>query len=155
MPDHSSAPNHGATSDERIRNTLKRHIRRAFDRHDFTRAQLSEESGVGLSQIDQIMSGATDKHRRVTAEDALNLAYTLGDRAVSALVGCIHYTATKRDAEGVAATRLVADILPQVSVLAEAAADGRIDHSERPACRDAADNIIAIVTPLSSAGDAA
>jgi hypothetical protein len=154
MPDDNSVRTSAITSDERIRNVLHRHIRRAYDRHDFTRDQLARESKVHISQIDQIMSGDKAKHRRVACEDAFCLAYTLGDDAVAALVGCIHYNATKNEPEAVDARRLVASILPQVSVLAEAAADGRIDHTEVPACRDAADHIIAIVTPLSSAGDA-
>ena len=36
--------------------------------------------------------------------------------------------------------------------LAACAADGRIDHTERPDCQQAADLIIATVLPLASAG---
>lgn len=156
MADNDSAQNSGVTSDERIRNVLRRHIQRAYDRHDFTRASLAEESGVSIHQIDQIVSTDPAKHRRVTAEDAFNLAYTLGERAVTALVGSIHYTARRADAsEERRLGEVVASGLQHFSTIATAAADGRIDHTEAPACQDAADQLIATVLPFSSAGKAA
>lgn len=143
------------TSDERIRNALRRHIRRAYDTGDFTRETLARESGVSISQIDQIMAGSEAKHRRVTAEDALCLAYTLGDEAVSAFVATIRYSAKRLDEVDQQSVHLiVATGLQHFTTIATAAADGRIDHVERPGVRDAADQIIATVMPLSSAGDA-
>lgn len=148
-----SVRNPSVTSDERIRNALHRHIQRAFDKHEFSRNTLAEESGVSVCQIDQIMAGDVAKHRRVTAEDALNLAYTLGRDAVNALVATIKYSAKRLDdADAVEANLIVATILPHVSTIATAASDGRIDRLERPLCREAADQIIRTVAPLSSAG---
>lgn len=49
--------------------------------------------------------------------------------------------------------QIVADGLREFTIIAEAAADGRIDHTEAPRCKDAADKIIATVLPLSSAGE--
>lgn len=143
------------TSDERIRNVLRRLIKKAYDKHEFTRASLSQESGVNIHQIDAIVSRDVAKHRRVAAEDALCLAYTLGEEAVAALVGTINYTATHQDAEETSPAHLIATILPHVSTIAAAAADGRFDHIEMPGVRDAADGIIATVLPLSSAGEGA
>lgn len=155
MSDQESVRNSGITSDERIRNVLQRHIRKAYDKHEFARETLAEESGVSLCQIDQIMAGDPSKHRRVTCEDAFNLAYTLGDGAVNALVGCMKYTASRPGADLMAPMRLAATALQGVSVIANAAADGRIDHTEAMICREAADMIIATVAPLSSAGERA
>jgi hypothetical protein len=155
MTDQPAARNGAITSDERIRNALRRHIRRALDTHAFTRASLEKESKVSIHTIDHILTNDPAKHRRVAAEDALCLAYVLGDDAVAALVGCIHYTASRPDDGRAAAPgRIVAAGIAAFSTIANAAADGRIDHTERPACRDAADMIIATVLPLSSAGDA-
>ncbi len=152
MAHDNSAQNGGITSDERIRNVLRRHIQRAYDRGDFTRAALALESGVSLSQIDQLVSHDPAKQRRVTAEDAFNLAYTLGEAAVAALIGTIHYTASRPAGDVIAPGRLLADLLPQVAVMADCAADGRFDHTEAPRVREAADHIIASVFHLSSGG---
>lgn len=151
MHGNNAVRNSGITSDERIRNVLQRHIRKAFDKHDFTRETLADESGVSISQIDQIMAGDPAKHRRVTCEDAFNLAYVLGDQTVNALVGTMKYTASRPGVDPMAPMKIAATALQGVSVIANAAADGRIDHTEALTCRDAADMIIATVTPLSSA----
>jgi hypothetical protein len=155
MPDSPSVQNGGITSDEHIRNVLRRHIKRAFDRREFSRASLCKESGVELSQIDQINATDKAKQRRVTCEDAFNLAYTLGDDCVAALVGAIHYTTRRMEADEVDAHRIVASALPHMATIASAAADGRFDHTEMPSVRDAADQLVATFLPLSSAGGAA
>ncbi|ABD27446.1 hypothetical protein Saro_3011 [Novosphingobium aromaticivorans DSM 12444] len=152
MPRDNSAPNVGITSDEQIRNVLHRHIKRALDRREFSRASLAKESGVELFQIDQINSSDKAKHRRVTCEDAFNIAYTLGDDCVTALLGVIHYTARRIDADEVDAHHIVASALPHMATIASAAADGRFDHTERPAVQEAADHLVATFLPLSSAG---
>ncbi|BEV00098.1 hypothetical protein [Novosphingobium olei] len=151
MPDNNSVLNRGITSDGAIRTVLTRHIKRALDTRAFTRAQLARESGVHLATIDKIMNPG-DTTRRVAAEDALCLAYALGESAVSALAGCINYTASRHDEDDVQPASIVATLMEQGATIAKAAADGRFDHVERPLCRDAADAIIATVLPLSSAG---
>lgn len=141
------------TSDEQIRNVLRRHILRAYDNKVFTRTGLADESGVTIHQIDQILSRDAAKQRRVAIEDAFNLAYTLGDAAVSGLLATIHYTARRAgDDDAMAPMMIAATAMQGLSVIATAAADGRIDHAEQPLCRDAADLIIATVKPLSSLG---
>ncbi|HEX8414751.1 MAG TPA: hypothetical protein VF637_12825 [Sphingomicrobium sp.] len=152
----NSAQSGSITSDERIRNVLRRHIQRAYDNHVFTRAALAEESGVSVCQIDQIVSRDAAKQRRVAIEDAFNLAYTLGDAVVNGLLATIHYTARRTSDDDAMAPMMIAAVAMQgLSVIANAAADGRIDHMEQPGCRDAADLIIATVKPLSSLGGAA
>lgn len=152
MSDNQSVQTTSITSDEQIRNVLRRQIQRAYDKREFSRPTLAAESGVNVFKIDAIVSTDVAKHRKITCEDAFNLAYTLGDRAVSALVGTMCYTASRSRADGVDVGQLVASILPHVSTIATAASDGRIDHTEALSCRDAADGIIATMMPLSSAG---
>lgn len=152
----NSAQTGSLTSDERIRNVLRRHIQKAYDVRAFTRATLADESGVNVHQIDQIVSRDAAKQRRVAAEDALNLAYTLGDAAVNAVLAEIRYSARRTsEVEAMAPMLIAATAMQGLSVIASAAADGRIDHLEEPLCRDAADLIIATVKPLSSLGDRA
>lgn len=153
MAEFTSAQSGSITSDERIRNVLRRHIQKAYDLRAFTRQTLAQESGVNIYQIDQIVSRDSAKQRRVSAEDALCLAYTLGDEAVAALVGTISYTAHRPDATAMEPMMMAATAMSGLSIIATAAADGRIDHLEAPACREAADMIIATIKPLSSAGE--
>lgn len=152
MTDHESVQSNAVTSDERIRNVLRRHIQRAYDLREFTRDSLERESGVKVCHIDKIISRDPIK-RRIAVEDAFCLAYTLGDDAVSALIGTIHYTAQRADdSEALQLGQVVATGLQAFSTIATAAADGRIDHTEAPACQEAADMLIATIMPLSSAG---
>jgi len=151
-----SVQNGAITSDERIRNVLRRHIKRAYDNRDFTRLSLATESRVNVHTIDAIVSRDASKQRRVACEDALCIAYALGEEAVSALLATIQYAARPLDDGDAMQPMLVAATAMQhLSTIATAAADGRIDHTEAPACREAADLIIATVLPLSSAGGAA
>lgn len=152
MPDNDSVRNGAISSDEHIRNVLRRHIRKALDTREFTRETLASESRVNIHTIDAILSRDPAKKRRVAAEDALCLVYALGDEAVSAFIGLIGYTARHPDADVMSPMMIAATALQGVSVIATAAADGVFDHTERPLCREAADMIIATVTPLSSAG---
>lgn len=152
MTESISVQNGGITSDEQIRNVMRRHIQRAYDRREFNRTQLEAESGVNVYTLDAIVSRDPAKHRRINAADALNIAYALGDEAVAALVGAIHYTARRVDAEAVDAHHIVASALPHMATIASAAADGRFDHTEQPAVREAADQLVATFLPLSSAG---
>lgn len=155
MPEHNSVQNVGMTSDEQIRTILRRHIHRAYDGRTFNRGTLEKESAVNVYTIDQIVSRDPAKQRRISAADAFNLAYALGEDCVSALVGVICYTARRVDAQQVEAHHIVSSALPHMATIATAAADGRFDHTERQAVRDAADQLVATFLPLSSAGGAA
>lgn len=131
MSNDNSVQNEGIASDEQIRNVLRRHIQRASDRREFNRAQLETESNVNVYTIDAIVSRAPAKHRRITASDALNIAYALGEEAVAALVGTICYTATRGEADALAPSQIIANALPHMATIATAAADNRFDHTER------------------------
>jgi hypothetical protein len=154
MTASTSAQTGPIVSDERIRDTLRRQIERAYNvDRSFSRATLASESGVSVHTLDQIMSRNPEKKRRVTMEDAFSIAQLLGDRAVSALLSTIGYTARRMDEPDALQPMLIAaTAMAHLSTIATAAADGRIDHTEQPGCQEAADMIIATVLPMSSAG---
>ncbi len=88
--------------------------------------------------------------------NALSLGCVIGPAGLNPILALIGYVATPLDeADDINPNAIVASVLPQLSIIAEAAKDGRIDHLEKPGCQIAADAIIACVLPLSSAGDAA
>lgn len=126
-------------------------ILRAAQRQ-WTDASLSAASGVPARNI---------KAYRVEGIEpplsaALSLAVVLGAPAINAVMGAIGYVASPLDEpDALSPAQIVADGLAAFSVIASAAADGRFDHSEKPACQAAADTLIATVLPLSSAGGAA
>ena len=154
MTDDNSAQSGAILSDERIRDTLRRQIDRAYtvDR-SFTRATLAAETGVNVYTLDAIMSRDPAKKRRVTMEDAFSIASVLGDRAVNSLLALIGYAGRRLDDPDALQPMLIAaTAMAHLSTIATAAADGRIDHTEQPGCQEAADMIIATVLPMSSAG---
>ncbi|WP_375194672.1 hypothetical protein [Sphingobium sp.] len=154
---NNSVPSAAIVSDERIRDVLRREYDRAVNvARTTTRAKLAEDSGLNIYQIDAIVSRDAAKQRRITAADALSFCWALGDHAVGAFMATIGYAVRPLDGEEeLQPTVLAANALAHLSVIATAAADGRIDHTELPACRDAADQLIATILPISSHGDAA
>jgi hypothetical protein len=141
-------------SDERFREEIRLELDRSIniDRR-FTRKELAEKSGVNIHTIDQLLSRQVEKHRRIALEDAMSLAWVLGERAINAVLAVIGFVASPvDDPDEISPAQIVADGLADFSVIATAAADGRIDHVERPRVRDAADHLIATVLPLSSHG---
>ena len=157
MTQVNTARNGAIVSDERIRNALRHHIDLAINiRRTSTRAELARDSGVSIHAIDAILTRDVAKQRRVATEDAFSLAFTLGDAAVQALLGTMHYSGRRLDeGDALQPMMLAATAMAGIATIAKAAADGRIDHTEAPACRDTADLIIATVLSLSSAGQQA
>jgi hypothetical protein len=87
--------------------------------------------------------------------NALSLAVVIGPKALNSVLALIGYHAKPlEDADAINPALIVATLLPHVTTIAKAGADGRIDHLEQPECTEAADHIIATVMPLSSAGQA-
>lgn len=152
MNQPEAALNGPTISDERIRNVLRKHIEIAIKaRKTTSRPELSNDSGVALHHIDAIMSSDPAKHRRVATEDALSLAHALGPQAVKALLALFGWTGHPVDEpDEMQPMLLAATAMHHIATIATAAADGRIDHLEAPACREASDLIIATVLPLSS-----
>jgi hypothetical protein len=144
-------------SDERLRDILRKDLHRAFNvDHTFTRKSLAEDSGVNIYQIDQIMSRDAGKKRRVAIEDAFSLALSLGDRTIGKLIAALGYVGQPAD-EVVHSQpmQIVANGMKHFAIIANAAADNRIDHTEERITTEAADALIAEILPLSSAGKSA
>lgn len=151
----SSARTALAASDERIRNALRREIDRALNIDRLTtRAALAADSGVNIHTIDSITSRDTAKHRRIAAEDALSLAWALGERAVNALLSVIAYGSARSVDDMVedCPRDSAVTALGAMATFMAAAADGRIDHTEERPATEAVDLIIAELSPFSSAG---
>lgn len=117
----------------------------------------TDDALAGLSGV----CARTIKSYRIEGKEpslsnALSLAVVIGPKALNPILALIGYHAKPLDeADALNPNMIVASILPHVSTIATAAADGRIDYTERPGCQRAADNIIELVMPLSSAGEAA
>jgi transcriptional regulator with XRE-family HTH domain len=117
----------------------------------FTVQQLHERSGVGKAAIESYMRN--DGAKEPSLSRALSLASVIGPRAVQAIVGVIGYSASRNDdPNALQPMQIVADAIGHLGVISQAAADGRIDHTEEPRTTEAADMLIATVLPLSSAG---
>lgn len=154
MADNNSVQTSQAVSDDRVRLALKCEIDRAINLdRSITRRELAERSGVNIHTIDQILSRIEEKQRRVALADALSIAWALGDRCVNALLMKIGYGGATRldEPDALQPMQMVATAFHALSTITTAAADGRIDHIEQPACQEAADIIIATMVPLSSA----
>lgn len=136
---------------DRVRKTMQA-ILRAAQTEGWTDQSLEDASGVKKETI----KGYRVDGKEPSLSRALSLAVVLGPRALNPMLALIGYTARALDeGEDLKPMQIVADGLSHFNVIAQAAADGRFDHAERPKCREAADMLIATVLPLSSAGDAA
>jgi len=157
MSDQNSVQDEGLFSDENLQDWLSGEIHRFLHvERKMTRAELASAAGIHVDYLDALRK--TDGGRRKLKPAAmLSLCCVMGSRRVNGVLAKIGYGGAKPldEADDFNAHQLVADILPHISTIATAAADGRIDYTEAPACREAADVIIATVLPLSSAGEAA
>lgn len=157
MADQKSVQSEGLLSDDRLHEWLEGELH-TFLRVERTldREQLANQSGVTLATLDAIRKKGEGR-RKPTMAVMLSLCVVMGKRRVNGLLYHIGYGGAKPldEADDLNPHLIVASLLPHVSTIATAAADGRIDHLEQPGCRNAADQIIATVMPLSSAGDAA
>lgn len=151
MPDGQSASSASVVGHDRVCEVVQA-ILRAAHAKGWSDAQLYELSGVPARTIKSYRT----EGKEPSLSNALSLAVVLGPTAINSVLAMIGYVARPlEDADAIAPSQIVADGLAAFSIIASAAADGRIDHTEVPICRDAADQIIATVLPLSSAGGAA
>lgn len=150
MPSQLSVQSEAIVSHKSVTDWMKRNLHTAINvERRFTAEGLSKDSGVGLSAIRSYMRNDVQKEPGVA--NALSIAVVLGERAVQSLMALIGYTASLLDEPDTPNPMLiVARCMPKFGVIAEAAADGRIDHTEQPNTTDASDYIIAELLPLSS-----
>lgn len=151
MRDNTAVADVGLVSPESVRNRVQA-VLRAAQAEGWTDPMLESLSGVPARTIKSYRA----EGKEPSLSNALSLAVVIGPKALNPLLALIGYVAKPLDeADALNPNLIVASILPHVSTIATAAADGRIDHLERPNCQQAADQIIEAVMPLSSAGDAA
>lgn len=134
---------------------LALHIAINVDRR-FTVLELAAQSGVKVRAIRSYMSQDETEVREPSLSAALSMALVLGPRTVNAILSIIGYGGAKplADEDELRPMGIIAAVVAPLNTLVQAAADNHFDHLERPKCRDAADQIIAAVMPLSSAADA-
>ncbi|MBB4859654.1 transcriptional regulator with XRE-family HTH domain [Novosphingobium chloroacetimidivorans] len=150
MSDQNAVCDAAIVSPDRVRQTVQA-ILRAAQTAGWTDEQLENVSGVRARTIKSYRI----EGKEPSLSNALSLAVALGGKQLNSILSLIGYVARPLDeADAINPHLLVANVLPHISTLAAAAADGRIDHVELPGCREAADQIIATVLPLSSAGAA-
>lgn len=156
MSDTQSVQSSPVVSDAMLREPLRLELDRAINiERRYTRKQLAETSGVNIHTIDATLSRDPAKQRRVALEDAVSLAWVLGERAINAVLSLIGFVASPVDGDAVSPAQIVAEGLSDFAVIATAAADGRFDHVESPRVREAADHLIATLVPISSHGERA
>lgn len=148
MTDNKSVPDDSSSIDERVCEALAGILRSAQMRGT-TDDQLHGMSGVKAASIKAYRL----KQRKASLPAGLALTGALGDWAVNILLHTIRYQASPLDdPDTLQPMQIVADALQHLGVIGQAAADNRIDHTERPRTTEAADNLIATIVPLSSAG---
>lgn len=147
----NAAPETHLVSRDRVREVVQG-VLRAAQASGWTDASLEQASGVDARAIKSYRIEGKEPPLSV----ALSLAGVLGPRALNPIMALIGYVAKPLDeADEMQPMMIAALAMSHLSTIASAAADGRIDHTERPMCREAADLLIATVLPLSSAGEAA
>jgi transcriptional regulator with XRE-family HTH domain len=152
MTDTKSVQDAPIVSHDRVVDAVRAQLHAAIVvQRRFTVQQLHEHSGVAKTTIESYMRN--DGAKEPSLSRALSLAAVLGPCAVQSIVGLIGYSATpNEDPDALQPMQIVADALGHLGVIGQAAADGRIDHTEQPRTTEAADMLIATVLPLSSAG---
>jgi len=151
MTDHISADKSGVVDTIRVETKIRGALS-AAKASGWTDEDLAELTGIKARMIKAYRTG----ERTPSIAAMLSLATVLGKGILNPLLSLVGHAARALDeSDALDASLIIATVLPHVSTIATAAADGRIDHMERPGCQDAADQIIAAVLPLSSAGEAA
>lgn len=158
MAEDVAAQHEPIVSRDRAINAFRSVLRTAIvGERRFTVAELSVQCGVPARAIQSYMANDALQVREPSASAMLSILLVLGERAVNSVLAPIGYGGATALEEGDAMPpmQVVADGMQHLAVIAGAAADGRFDHTERPAVQKAADALIATVLPLSSIKGAA
>lgn len=148
---HNSGDDAAIVSPDRVRLAVQG-VLRAAQAQGWTDESLEAASGIKKATI----KGYRVEGKEPSLSKALSLAVVIGPTAINPLLALIGYAARPlEDADAISPMQMTATAMEHLSTIAKAAADGRIDHIERPIVREAADMLIATVLPVSSHGDAA
>lgn len=149
MHDPSSASEGGFAGRDRVCRVVQGLLRGA-QQMGWTDESLAAASGVPARTIKSYRV----EGKEPSLSNALSLGSALGPAVVNGLLAVIGFGGARSlgEKDAIDPAQLVATVLEPLSAIASAAADGRIDHTERPAVERAADAIIATMVPISSAG---
>lgn len=148
---NSAVDDAAIVSPDRVRMVVQG-VLRAATNSGWTDAALEAACGVKARTI----KAYRVEGKEPSLSNALSILLVLGASALNPVLATIGYVGRPLDeADSTSPALIAASILPHLAVIAQAGADNHIDHLEEPACRDAADQIIATVLPLSRAGRAA
>ena len=146
LADNNSVSDGGRISPERVVPVLQALLRGALA-DGINDDQLERLSGVKARAIKSYR--VDGKQPRLSS--ALSLAVALGPDAVNAVMAIIGYVATPLEGGPTSQPmELVAGVMQRLSTIATAASDNHFDHIEKPTVEGAADDIIEILTPISS-----
>ena len=145
MSDHSSVAITSENITERLANAL---TRARLDWYDEER--LEELTGIKARTIRSYRC----ESKEPSLSTALKLWFVLGPKysdPVLKLLGCRLVLIEEHDMRQDMA-RITSEGLEAFAVIAKAAADGRIDHTELPGVQDACDQLIRLLLPLAKMG---
>lgn len=150
MRDQLSADDCGIVSPDRVR-TIVQGVLRTAQQEGWTDKAL--ETATGLK--DRRIKAYRVEGKEPSLSAALSLAVVLGPKALNLILSTIGYAGRPLDeADDIQPMQIAADGMQHLAIIARAAADGRIDHTEERETTEAADMLIATVLPLSSHGKA-
>lgn len=147
---NNAVPDSGIVSPDRVRLVVQG-LLRAAQAGGWTDDALETASGVKARTI----KGYRVDGKEPSLSNALSLGVVLGGAALNPILALIGYVARPMDeADDLCVRTITADAMGHLAIIAKAAADGRIDHTEEQEVMNAADGIIATVLPLARAGRA-
>jgi len=151
MPDQWSVEEVGVVDAHRVQERVAAALKKAHTK-GWSDDDLAELTNIKARRIRSYRL----EGRCPTLPALLSLAVVLGQDLLNPVLSLVGHAARPLDeADELNPRQVVAEGLRHFTIIADAAVDGMIDHTERPRCREAADKIIEAVLPLSSAADAA
>lgn len=154
MTQDTSADDRSLVPPQRVSGVIAGLIRAAVaPGSSWTYASLSAATGLKERRLRSYVH----EGKEPSLSAALSIGIVLGKPGINAILAIAGYggACSLDEPDELDCRNLAATALANLSTIVTAAADGNIDHIERPACREAADVLIATVLPLSSAGQAA
>jgi hypothetical protein len=148
MSEQTSADEWGFIGRDRVRDAVQDILRAAQ-----LRGWSDEKIGNLAKLKPRLIKSYRTEDKVPNLAAALCIAAVLGEWAVMQIMALIGYQASPLEgSEALNPNAIVAEAMKDLSTIAAAAADGRFDHTEMPSVTHAADELIATIVPLSSAG---
>lgn len=152
MPHNRSVQSECLVSDEKLQDWMNHEIHCVLHvERSMSREELADKAHISVAMLDAIRKTGEGR-RKITPGMALSLCYAMGERRVNGLLAHIGFGGASRlgDEPDTDIRNIVVSVLPELAKIGECAKDGRIDHTEEPITRPAADMIISQLIPLSS-----